>query len=365
MVPTHSRRAALFIGLGVAALLGIAGLAFKLVREVRRSLAAPLGSTAPLSFLPLPEPAVRVDRWGGGEVRGVAVTPDALLTAGTFGVRNAQGDLGRSLPTLRATALALWRGTPVVALEEGGVFLRRNGAWEAFRTGFGTLHVRSLMENPGGELFLGAREGLFRTAWGANTLDRLDAAPVQALALAPDGSVVEGGETGLSRWSAGRMQALASPDPWIQWVGLAGHDLLVLTPLGLARGPLGGALTPVPGADGVESAASAADGVYAVEAGRLLRLDAAGHPTELFLPAQARRLLVSAGELFVDTDAGLYHRAQGAWALVQPRPEALPPGSSAVGALARYQNRIAVGLFDGGLVLGSPTDGWRAVPGAA
>lgn len=360
-----TRRAAILTTLGAVVLLLAAGAAFKLVREVRRTLAAPVGQSAPLAFLPVPEPTVRVDRWGGGEVRGVALTPEGLLTAGAFGVRDDRGDLGASLPTLQASSLVLWRDTPVVALQGGGLFLRRGGAWEELRTGFGTLHVRALLESPGGELFIGAREGLFRAAWGARTLDRLDGSPVQTLAFAPGGVLFEGGETGLRQWAANRVQPVSTPDPWIQWVGLLDHDLAVLTPLGLAHGPLGGALSAVPGAEGTGAAAALPDGLYAVDAGRLLRFDAANHVTELFLPARARRLLVAAGDLFVDTDGGLYRRSEGGWDLVRPRPAALPPGSSHVGALARYQDRLAVGLFDGGLVLGDPSTGWRTVPGAS
>lgn len=365
MFQNLTRRAAIVTTLGAVALLVAAGAALKLVREVRRTLAAPVGNHAPLAFLPVPEPSVRVDRWGGGEVRGAALTPEGLLTAGAFGVRDDRGDLGASLPTLQASALGLWRGEPVVALAGGGVFLRRHGAWEELRTGFGTLHVRALLENAGGELFLGAREGLFRAAWGARPLDRLDGSPVQALAFAPDGVLFEGGETGLRQWSAGRVQPVPTPDPWIQWVGVRDHDLAVLTPLGLARGRLDGTLSAVPGAEGADAAAALPDGLYAAAAGRLLRFDAANHATELFLPAQARRLLVAAGELFVDTDGGLYHRSEGGWDLARPRPAALPPGSSHVGALARFQDRLAVGLFDGGLVLGDPATGWHTVPGAS
>jgi hypothetical protein len=141
MFPHLTRRTALLTAFGGCLLLFLAiGAALKLTREVRRTLAAPVGHSAPLAFLPVAEPTVQVDRWGGGAVRGVVVTPEALITAGTFGVRDDRGDLGRSLPTLQASALALWRGTPLVALDAGGLFLRRNGVWEELRTGFGTLH---------------------------------------------------------------------------------------------------------------------------------------------------------------------------------------------------------------------------------
>src|SRR5690242_4636483 len=222
------RRAAILTAGGVVLLLAGAGLLFKLRRDVRSALAAPVTSAAPLSFLPIADPALRVERWGGGEVAAVALTPEALLTAGGSGVRDERGDLSGSLPTLRAAALALWRGEPVAGLTAGGLFLRRGGHWEELRSGFGPLHARALLETPGGELLIGAREGLFKAAWGANRIERLDAAPVQSIALGPSGVIFAGGETGLRRVEGSRVSALPSPDPWIQWVGVEGENLIVV-----------------------------------------------------------------------------------------------------------------------------------------
>jgi len=354
MFPHLTRRAAILISLGGCLLLLATGAAAKLIREVRRAYTAPLGSSAPLAFLPVPLPTLRAERWGGGEVRGVVVTPEGLITAGAFGVRDDHGDLGQGLPTLQASGLCLWRGAPVVALSAGGVFLRRGGAWEEMKVGFGTLHVRALLESSSGELYVGAREGLFRAAWAARAMDRLDTAPVQTLAFAPGGGLWEGGETGLRLFAGGRLQSLATPDPWIQWVGVQGQDLVVLTPLGLARGPLGGALAAVPGAGDTEAATILGDSLYALEAGRLLHFAPSGQPSELALPVRPRRMFVVAGDLLVDTDTGLYRRAEGSWVRVRPWPDALPPGSSHIGALARFDGHLAVGLFDGGLVVGDP-----------
>ena len=363
----QKRRTAVLAAAGITLLIA-AGLCLKLRRDVGEALAAPTEHSAALSFLPLPDPAPAGSRWGDGEVEAVVLTPDAFLTAGGSGVRDERGDASRALPTLRASAMAAWRGEAVVGLEAGGLFLRRGGAWEELRTGFGLLHARALVETPGGELLIGAREGLFRAAWGANRMDRLDAAPVQSIALTPSGEVIEGGETGLRREEAGRVEPMASPDPWIQWVGVEDGELAVITPLGLARGPLQGALLPVPGCEEVGSAAISGGRLYAAGGGRLLSLDGSGRPSELFLPAAPRRVMASAGSLFVDTDAGLYRREAGRWELARPRPSALPPGSSHIGALAFLDSNLVVGLFDQGLAAGDPAApswNWRSLPNQA
>ncbi|HZU52858.1 MAG TPA: hypothetical protein VFF77_03120, partial [Holophagaceae bacterium] len=100
------RRAAILTALGAALALAGTGVYLKLRRDVRSAFAAPVKRTAPLSFLPVPDPAMKVERWGGGEVLGVALTPSSLITAGGSGVRDEGGDASASLPTLKASALA-------------------------------------------------------------------------------------------------------------------------------------------------------------------------------------------------------------------------------------------------------------------
>ncbi len=351
---------------GVLVLSG--GLFLMLRHQVRGALAAPVGRMAAVSYLPVAEPVVKVERWGSGEVRAVAVTPEALLTAGASGVWDARGDLSTALPTLRASSLTLWRGEPVVALEAGGLFLRRDGAWEELRSGFGELHTRALVETPGGELLIGAREGLFKAAWGATTMEKLDGAAVQAIALGPAGLIFAGGENGLRRVEGRTVTTVPTPDPWISWVGVTDGTLSVVTPLGLARGPLDGALTAIPGGGGVDSAALLEGTLYATGNGHFLAFDATGRVSESFLPAKPTRVMTASGTLFVDTDAGLYRRAEGRWDLVRPRPAVLPAGSSHVGALAELGSKVVVGFFDGGLVVGDPSNSdwkWRMVSGAS
>lgn len=361
------RRAVVLIVLGGVLAFG-GGLFLVLRHQVRAALSVPVRREAALSYLPIAGPTVKIARWGSGEVRAVAVTPEALLTAGASGVWDSRGDLSMALPTLRASAMTLWRGEPMVALEAGGLFLRRGGAWEELRSGFGALHARALLETPGGELLIGAREGLFKAAWGATTMEKLEGSAVQAIALGPSGLIFAGGENGLRRVEGRKVDLIPTPDPWISWVGAADGALSVITPLGLARGPLNGSLNAVPGGGEADSAALLDGTLYTTGNGHFLAFDASGHGTESFLPAKPTRVMTAAGTLFVDTDAGLYRRIEGRWELVRPRPASLPPGSSHVGALAMDGSKLAVGFFDGGLAVGDPSDSawkWRTVSGAS
>jgi len=366
------RRRVLFIALGLGVIgLGV-GAYVKLRREVGHALEGPLRTSAPLQFVPLARVGQSLDRWGGGEVEGVALTTTSLVTAGAFGVADEKGDFGQSLPTLRATALTAWREHAVVGLASGGLFLFREGQWEELRTGFGSLHVRALQEGAGGELWIGAREGLFRAAWGATSLDRVDPGPVKAIALGEGGAVYAGGEEGLRRVEGLRAAAVATPDPWIEWVGVSGRNLLVITPMGLARGSAEGSLAPVLGAEDVSAAAVLGTQLFAVAQGRLLRFEATAQASEEVLTAPVRRVFASQGALFADTPRGLFRRTASGWVLARPRPASLPPGPSHVNALALLESRMVVGLFNGGLAVGefvgqdkAQSLRWSTVPGSA
>lgn len=334
-----------------------------LSRRLRLALDAPARNSKALSFTALQTPTSIPEHWGGGQVEALAATPVAILTAGGSGISDG-ADLSPGLPTLHASALALWRGHPIVGLAAGGLFLRREGHWEEARSGHGTLHVRSLLEAPGGELWIGAQEGLFRTAWGATSLEKLDPSPVRSLALTEEGTLLAGGESGLRSMQGSRMTLLPTPDPWIDWVGAVGHEVLVLTPFGLARGPLGQPLIPQQEDSEAKSAALLGSQLFVVVDHGLLRHDTKGQATEERLPAEPRRVFASSGLLFVDTDLGLFQRAERGWVLARPRPSALPPGPCHVTALALLDSRLVVGLFDGGLIIRDNGDkDWSAVAG--
>lgn len=364
MLPRR-RRALLLSALGFV-LLAIGFGYFRLTREVKGAFAAAPSSQGTLQFHPVPPHPFPLERWGGGEVLAVAATPSSLLTAGGFGVADESGELSGGLPTLKAVALTLWRGHPVAALASGGLFLRREGRWEEARCTF-PLEVRALLEVPGGDLWIGARQGLFLAPWAGGTVVRIDAEPVRALALGPGGLLLAGGESGLRRIDGRQARALPSPDPWIDWIGVQGGDTCVLTPLGLARGPLGGTLLPVPGGREVRSAAQAGNQIYATANGRVLRFDSAGRGAEEWLPAPPIRVLSTAGLVFADTVQGLFRKTPAGWSQVRSRPAALPPGPTHITALAAWNGRILAGLFDGGLLSAEDGGGrmdWKPVPEA-
>jgi hypothetical protein len=136
-----------------------------------------------------------------------------------------------------------------------------------------------------------------------------------------------------------------------------GETVLVGTPSGLFRQTNDG-FESLPGAEvgaGVE-----VDGAFWAPAvppdTTVVRIEASGAITREPLPAVVRRTLVSQGTLLADTDLGLHSRGNQGWQLVRPRPALLPDGHSHVGALAQFAGRLHVGLFDGGLVAGTPSE---------
>src|SRR5262249_43754111 len=103
--------------------------------------------------------------------------------------------------------------------------------------------------------------------------------------------------------------------------------------------------------------------------GRLLRVDGEGARAEEHPPAVPRRVMTAGGELFADTEAGLFRRTAEGWRKAADRGDALPSGNAHVTALAWRGERLVAGFFDGGLAeaeLGArPRAAWRAVPGSA
>jgi hypothetical protein len=342
----------------------------RLDRQIIAALEAPPATVKPLAFVPLTPTNAPVLRIGSGEVAGVALTPAGLWLAGASGI--AGGDLASGsdggLPTLRASALTSWRGSPVVATESGGLFRRHGGGWDELRSGFGMLHVRALAESEAGELLVGAKEGVFRAAWGGTTLTRIDTHPVRALAVA-GGVLVAGGEEGLWRVEASRVVPIETADPWVESVGLVDQTLYAATPAGLLRGPLAGPLQPVAAADDLASGVSDGESFWGVawphaEAVRRVTRDGV---REERLPAPVFRVMSSSGALFADTEAGLFRRGPEGWRLARPRPEALPPGAAHLSALAFLGDRLVAGAFDGGIAIAEAVgpSRWRVVPGSS
>lgn len=376
---TVKRLSQIAVPVGAAALL-LGGLAYL---RLRASLESAL-RTAPeaqraLQFVALEAPQELPQLWTTGEIVGVLPSSAGLMVAGADGVQVPGEPRERwALPTLGVAAFGAWRGRPVAAPVAGGLFRRGDGGWEELRSGWGALEVRALLESPAGELLIGARQGLFRAAWGATRLERLDPQPVRALALG-GGFVLAGGERGLVRVAGRRSQPVATPDPWIEALHLAGDELWVVSAAGLAHGRVDGVLQPLAGAEDVVSGVGQGAAFLALNsrtAQGLRRLDAQGRGREEPLPAPTRRLLVMQEALFADTLEGLYVREPGGWRRLSSASAALPAKNAHIGALAVHGQRLAVGFFDGGLAWAdlqalrtppsaSSPNTWRAVPGAA
>jgi ligand-binding sensor domain-containing protein len=343
----------------------IAAAAFFLIKyKVGRALEGTGRAEKPFGLVAMPNQNASVRWLAGGDVSAVAVTADSLWTAGSFGAMNEDG-LHLGLPSIRVSAMVLWRGKPLAALEAGGLFLFNGSHWEGARTGFGPLQVRCLTEGAGGELYIGAKEGLFLVQWGGNTIERLHAAPVRSIALGP-GVILAGGEDGLALISGGRVTLLDTPDPWIDWVGLRSGQVVLLTGLGPASGALDGEMRLLP--LDAKYAAQLGDSIYFAGEDSILKMDADNRIAQEYLPQRPKRVFAAGGFIFVDTEAGLYKKGGNGWALIRPRPASLPLGSTHVTALAHFQNQLAVGTFDGGAAIGTwgqnGASDWRALPTA-
>ena len=363
-------RRALLLGAGVLLAAGLAAGAFflRVGRTVARE-AAPEAlraeKTRPLSFREAERPSDR------GELLGDARVLDAADVAGTLHLATGSGlvagertiGVGDGLPSLRASAVASWRETAVFALERGGWGRLGSAGVELATSGFGDLSVRVFAETAGGELLLGTKQGLFRAAWGAAEIEKLDDAPVRALALLPGGAIAAGGEKGLRVVSpgGGAPRLVATPDPWVESIGLLGNELWAATAAGAARGPLAAPrLEAVPrGADA--TAGVAFDGAFrfvpAEGPPRVSSLLPDGSRRETPAPERFRGLFVAGGRLLADGPSGLraLDPARG-FTLVRPAPPALPRPH--VNALSADGARLWLGLFDGGVATLDP----RATP---
>lgn len=349
-----------------AALAGVLAVRW----QVEHALLTPSGEARSLQFVALAPPERPLATWSAPEIEGVALPGGELMTAGASGVWLAGREVGIGLSSRHATALSMWAGEAVVALRQGGLAVRRGGSWHELRSGFGTIHARCLVEAEGGELLIGAREGLFRVAARGTVMHRLARLPVRAIAATP-GLLLAGGEEGLVRVETGRMIPVDTPDPWIESVLIAGDSVYAVTARGLARGGRSGPLEPVRGGEATSAATVHERGLWLVETPpqpAVRVLDAQGHWRDEFVGSPTRRLFAVSGLLLADTQDGLQRRDPDGWRLVSPRRECLPPGWSHVTALARFQGRLHAGFFDGGVAMAEETPeglAWRPVPGTA
>jgi|CXWL01.1.fsa_nt_gi hypothetical protein len=369
--------------MGVLTALVVTGMvAFTLNRVVDRALETPAATERPVEFVSVAERS-RLPFWGSEDVESVVAAPGGLYAAGAFGVarleapRDRMGaglervDISLSLPTRRASVLSAWRTDLVAGLDLEGLFVYRDGAWLEVRSGFGALHVRSLAETSGGELWIGAREGLFRMAFGERTMTRAHASPVRSVAAGEGGLVVSGGETGLFTTRGGvttpvRMDGVESP--WIEEVALSDRRIHAVTPTGLFSESADGLMRSLPNGESVGSITAFGDRLFATADPpdvSLRRYDGAGRLQVEQLPSPVRRVFAVGDRLVTDTANGLAERVNDSWRVISRRRQQESFGNAHVGALAGYRGRIVVGFFDGGLAELAPEPSLRSPSSAA
>jgi hypothetical protein len=309
--------------------------------------------------------------------------PGGLYSAGAFGVARLQApvdspsglleriDISMSLPTRRASAMSSWRTDLAVGLESEGLFVYHDGSWSEARSGFGTLHVRALQESPSGELWIGAREGLFRIAFAERVMSRLHRSSVRSIAISEGGRVVSGGETGLFATQGGVTAPLRFADletPWVDSVVVFDRRIHAVTSVGLFAEGQDGVLRAMANGGNLGSVAVSGDRLFALSdppEASVRRFDPSGRLRTEPIPTAARRVFSVGDLLIADTQNGLVERSNEAWRPISQRRQPESFGRAHVGALATYHDRVVVGFFDGGLaelVPASP-EGAPALPG--
>ena len=363
----------------VVVLLSAALTLFVLNRSVNRALDSPTSDETPIELIPVADRSP-LPFWGSEDVESVVALPGGLYAAGAFGVARLESapdsraagldrrDISLPLPTRRAAVLSAWRTELVAGLELEGLFLYRDGSWFEIRTGFGTLHVRDLVETPAGELWIGAREGLFRLGLAERSIARLHKFPVRTLALGEGGRVVSGGEEGL-RVTQGDVTTARATEPaepkWVEDVAVFGGRIHAVTPAGLLVEGQDGVLRKAVNGDAVASILVQGDSLFATTDppdSSLRRFDGSGRMQVERLPSTVRRLFSVEDRLVADTEQGLLEKSGTGWNLFSRRLQPQGFGHAHVGALGAYRDRLMVGFFDGGLaeLVPSPSD---AAPG--
>ncbi|MBK5257393.1 MAG: hypothetical protein JJE39_15305 [Vicinamibacteria bacterium] len=353
-------------GLAVSLLLVAAIGLMVLNRRVDHALQADVSDARPVDFLALPERSP-LPFWGGEDIESVVALPGGVYVAGGFGVARLESmpdgravgfdriDISAALPTRRASRLSAWRSDLVAGLDSGGLFVYRVGSWSEVRSGFGELHVRDLVETPAGELWIGAREGLFRLGLAERSMARLHTASVRSVALGDGGRVVSGGETGLFVTEGrvtSRLKVEGAETAWVEEVAVFGRRIFAVTPTGLVTEEKDGVLRAVAGGENVASVAVANDRLFATAEpsdSSLRWFDPAGRVKAEQLPSVVRRVFPAADRLLADTADGLAERFHETWRLIAPRRQRGSFGGAHIGALAVFHRRVVIGFFDGGL----------------
>ena len=354
------------LGIAISLALTVAAFAFVLNRRVNRALETSPPAEQPVEFAAVLE-RPPLPFWGSEDVESVVALPGGLYAAGGFGVARLESpadsraagldraDISMPLPTRRARVMSAWRNDLAVGLDLEGLFVYREGSRSEVRSGFGALHVRALAESPAGELWIGAREGLFRMGLAERTMTRLHRSPVRSVAVAEGGRVVSGGETGLFVTQGGattalRMEGLETA--WIDGVALFHGRIHAVTPTGLFGEGSDGALRAIPNGDNIGSIAVQGDRLFAAADPpdlSLRRFDADLRLQVDHLPSAVRRVFRAGDLLLADTANGLAELSSSGWRVISRRRQQESFGNAHVGALAAYRDRVVAGFFDGGL----------------
>ncbi|MEO8359036.1 MAG: hypothetical protein ABI672_03315 [Vicinamibacteria bacterium] len=352
--------------LSIAALTGLGSLlaVFVLNRRVDRALDVPVSNERPIELVALPE-RTALPFWGSEDIESVVELPGGMYVAGAFGVarlqQSADGaglqriDLSQTLPTRRVASLSSWRTDLVAGLDAGGLFVYRDGSWTEVRSGYGTLHVRTVAEMPAGELWIGAREGLFRMGLAERVMARLHTSPVKAIAFTDDGRVYSGGEKGLFSTQGGATKAVVVEGTEAAWVdGLAffGRRIYAITPMGLMAEAPDGVFRAVSNGQNVGSIAAQGDILFATADPPdtfVRRFDSAGKLQLDQVPSAVRKVFASRDRVLADTQNGLAQRVDETWRILSKARAERAFGQTHVGAIAAFRRRLVIGFFDGGL----------------
>lgn len=352
--------------LTVAALAGLGLLvaAFVLNRRVDRALDVPVSTERPVELTALPE-RTTLPFWGSEDIESVVELPDGIYLAGAFGVARLQEsapgaglhrlDLSQTLPTRRVATLSSWRTDLVAGLDAGGLFVYRDGSWMELRSGYGTLHVRHVAETLAGELWIGAREGLFRIGLAERVMARLHTSPVKAIVFTDDGRVISGGEKGLFSTQGGTTKAVAiegADTSWVDALAFFGGRIYAVSPTGLMSEAPDGILRPVSNGQNVGSIAIQGDILFATADPpdtSVRRFDTAGKLQLGQLPSAVRKVFAPGDRVLADTQIGLAQRVDETWRIISRTRAERIFGHTHVGALAAFRKRLVIGFFDGGL----------------
>jgi hypothetical protein len=356
--------------IGRAVLLGsvvlVALVAFLINRRVEKALETASTGEQAVEFVAVPERSP-LPFWGGEDIESVVALPGGLYAAGASGVARLEPtldpslgaferiDISRDLPTRRAVALSAWRTDLAVALSLEGLFVYREGSWLQVRSGFGALHVRALAESVSGELWIGAREGLFRIGFAERTVARLHQHSVRSVVVGDGGRVFSGGETGLFATEGGvtrAMRTLGLGTAWVDTVTVFDGRVHASTPQGVFAEGKDGVLRAVPAGANMSSISVLGDRLFGVAEpaeSSVRRFDASGQVRIERVPWAARRLFMVGDRLLADTAVGLVERSGDSWRVISKRRQQESFGNAHIGALAAYRGRVVVGFFDGGL----------------